>query len=98
MDALPESLRRAAWSLPRPLLRGGFISVLTVSPDHVLDDVHQSGDGPEDDADDCDPGLVKMLVSPCADEPADHDGAGKDEGDLDSGFRLDDCIDSAGTL
>ena len=98
MDALPGSLRRAGWSLPRPFLRGGFISVLTISADHVLDDVHESGDGSEDDADDCDPGLVKVFVGPCAYEPADHDGTGKDEGDLDPGFRLDDCIDSAGTL
>jgi hypothetical protein len=98
MDALPGSSRRAGRPLPRPVLCGGFIPVLTISPDHVLDDIHEAGDRSKDHADDCNPGLMKVLVRPCADEPADYDGAGKNERDLDAGFRFDDRVDPAGTL
>jgi len=41
---------------------------------------------------------MKVLVRPCADQPADDDRTGKNQGDLDARFSFDNGIDAARTL
>ena len=75
-----------------------MISVLAIGTDDVLNDVDESRDGSEDDADYGEPRLMKVLVGPGTNEPADDHRAGEDESDLDAGLSFDDGVNAARSL
>lgn len=90
MDALPGSLRRAGRSLSSTILGASSSPVLTFGTQDELDDINQPGYRSEDDPDNRDPRLMKVVVCPCAKQPADYDCTWQHESDLDAGFRLHD--------